>query len=112
MIFNIHDTAKEQIDKLLEKSSKQEKSFRIYIRRISAWRGPVWDVALDEPTENDQIFEADGYKIFMRKEMIQKINNVEIYYQYGISKSGFRVLTDLVWKLQYKYEDWTKPMDF
>ncbi len=44
----------------------------------------------------------------MRKEMVQKINNVEIFYQYGISKSGFRVLTDMIWKIQYKYEDWSK----
>lgn len=110
MIFNIHETAKAQIDKLLNEAGKSEKCFRIYIRRISGWHGPVWDVALDEPTENDEIFESDGYKIFMRKEMSQKINNVEIYYQYGISKSGFRVLTDLVWRFEYKYEDWAKSI--
>lgn len=108
MNFNIHDSAKEQIDNLLTQAQKQEKAFRIYIRRISGWRGPVWDVALDEPKDKDELFESDGYKIFMRKEMAQKINNVEIFYQYGISKSGFRVLTDLIWKIQYKYEDWAK----
>lgn len=63
---------------------------------------------MDEPTDKDEVFESDGYKIFMRKEMAQKINNVEIFYQYGISKSGFRVLTDMIWKIQYKYEDWAK----
>lgn len=63
---------------------------------------------MDELTDKDEVFECDGYKIFMRKEMAQKINNVEIFYQYGISKSGFRVLTDMMWKLEYKYEDWAK----
>ena len=109
MNFNIHDSAKEQIDNILTQAQKQEKALRIYIRRISGWRGPVWDVALDEPTDKDEVFELDGYKIFMRNEMVPKINNVEIFYQYGISKSGFRVLTDMIWKIQYKYEDWSKP---
>ncbi len=35
MNFNIHDSAKEQINKLLKESSKSDKSFRIYIRRVS-----------------------------------------------------------------------------
>lgn len=35
MNFNIHDSAKEQIDNLLTQAQKQEKAFRIYIRRIS-----------------------------------------------------------------------------
>lgn len=35
MVFNIHESAKKQIDKLLEESGKIDKSFRIYIRRIS-----------------------------------------------------------------------------
>lgn len=46
----------------------------------------------------------------MRKEMAEKINNVEIYYQYGISKSGFRVLTDMLWRIKYRYEDWAKSI--
>lgn len=110
MKFNLHDSAKEQINKLLELENKNNKAFRIYIRRVSNWLGPVWDVALDEPTENDEVFESDGYKIFMRKEMVEKIKNVEIFYKYGISKSGFRVLTDMPWKLEYKYQDWAKSI--
>ncbi len=111
MNFNIHDSAKEQINKLLKESSKSDKSFRIYIRRVSGWLGPVWDIALDEPTDKDDIFTACEYKVFMRKEAAQKINNVEIFYKYGISKSGFRVLTDLEWNVMYKYEDWAKPIN-
>ncbi len=33
MNFNLHNSAKEEIDKLL--IQKQEKAFRIYIRRVS-----------------------------------------------------------------------------
>lgn len=42
--------------------------------------------------------------------MVEKIKNVEIFYKYGISKSGFRVLTDMPWKLEYKYQDWAKSI--
>ena len=65
MIFNIHESGKIAIDKMFEKSNSKDKSFRIYIRRISAWLGPVFDVVLDEPSNKDEIFEADGYKIII-----------------------------------------------
>ena len=35
MEFNLHDSAKEQINKLLEQENKKDKAFRIYIRRVS-----------------------------------------------------------------------------
>lgn len=35
MKFNLHDSAKEQINKLLELENKNNKAFRIYIRRVS-----------------------------------------------------------------------------
>ncbi len=69
MIFNIHESGKIAIDKMFEKSNSKDKSFRIYIRRISAWLGPVFDVVLDEPSNKDEIFEADGYKIIIHKEL-------------------------------------------
>ena len=108
MIFNIHESGKIAIDKMFEKSNSKDKSFRIYIRRISAWLGPVFDVVLDEPSNKDEIFEADGYKIIIHKELAEKINSVEIFFKEGISKSGFRVLTDIVWKFEYRFMDWAK----
>ena len=107
-IFNIHESGKIAIDKMFEKSNSKDKSFRIYIRRISAWLGPVFDVVLDEPSNKDEIFEADGYKIIIHKELAEKINSVEIFFKEGISKSGFRVLTDIVWKFEYRFMDWAK----
>ena len=69
MIFNIHESGKIAIDKMFEKSNSKDKSFRIYIRRISAWLDPVFDVVLDEPSDKDEILEADGYKIIIHKEL-------------------------------------------
>lgn len=36
MIFNIHESGKIALDNMIEKSNYKNKSFRIYIRRISA----------------------------------------------------------------------------
>lgn len=66
----------------------------------------MFDVALDEPKDNDEVFEADGYKIIMRKEIADKISSVEIFYKDGISKSGFRVLTNITWRYEYTSKDW------
>lgn len=65
-------------------------------------------MVLDEPSNKDEIFEADGYKIIIHKELAEKINSVEIFFKEGISKSGFRVLTDIVWKFEYRFMDWAK----
>ena len=42
------------------------------------------------------------------KELAKKISSIEIFYKEGISKSGFRVLTDIVWKFEYRFMDWAK----
>ena len=108
MIFNIHDSAKVEIDNMIEDFKSIEKNFRIYIRRISAWLGPVFDVVLDEPSDIDKVFDVDGYKVMIHKELAEKINSIEIFFKEGISKSGFRVLTDMVWKFEYRFMDWAK----
>ena len=55
-------------------------------------------MVLDKPCDKDQVFESDGYKIIIHKELAKKISSIEIFYKEGISKSGFRVLTDIIWK--------------
>lgn len=65
-------------------------------------------MVLDKPCDKDQVFESNGYKIIIHKELAEKINSIEIFYKEGISKSGFRVLTDIVWKFEYRFMDWAK----
>lgn len=108
MFFNIKESGKIAIDEILEKANKKDKTFRIYIRRVSNWLGPVFDVALDEPTDKDNVFEYEDYKIIIRKELSEKINSIEIFFKEGISKSGFRVLTDINWQFNCRFEDWAK----
>lgn len=68
----------------------------------------MFDIALDDATELDIIFKHDNYNIVINKELANKINSIEIFFEKGISKSGFRVLTDIYWKFEYRFEDWAK----
>ncbi|WGX74749.1 hypothetical protein QJS64_11345 [Paraclostridium bifermentans] len=54
------------------------------------------------------IFKYDNYNIIINKELANKINSFEIFFEKGISKSGFRILTDICWKFEYRFEDWAK----
>ena len=65
-------------------------------------------MVLDEPSDIDKVFDVDGYKVMIHKELAVKINSIEIFFKEGISKSGFRVLTDIVWKFEYRFMDWAK----
>lgn len=68
----------------------------------------MFDIALDDATELDVIFKHDNYNIIINKELANKINSIEIFFEKGISKSGFRVLTDICWKFEYRFKDWSK----
>ena len=65
-------------------------------------------MVLDEPTDKDDVYEVDGYKVVIHKKLAEKINLVEIFFDKGFSKSGFRVLTDIIWKFEYRFMDWAK----
>lgn len=96
MIINITDQAISIINQMIFENSGSPKIFRVYIRRVSAWHGPVFDVALDESTKDDEIFRYNDYDIIISKDLASKITSIDIYYKPGISNSGFRVITDYV----------------
>lgn len=69
----------------------------------------MFSVALDEPTDKDNIFESDDFKIIINKDLCNKISVINIYYKSAISSDIFRVSTDLIWKEDYYNEVWSKP---
>ena len=89
MIFNIHKSAKTEIDKMIENSNSRYRGFRVYIRIISTWLGPVFDVVLDEPSDIDKVFDVDGYKVMIHKELAEKINSIEIFFKEVQSENAF-----------------------
>ncbi len=109
MIINISDQAKSELNNMFKSYNIENKFLRIYIKEISAWYGPMFSVALDEPTDKDSVFESDDFKIVINKDLCEKINVINIYYKSAISSDIFRVSTDLTWKEDYYNESWSKP---
>ncbi len=109
MIINISNPAKEELNNMFKEYNINNKYLRVYIRELSAWYGPIFSIALDEPTENDKVFESDDFKIVINKELCDKISVINIYYKSAISSDIFRVSTDLLWKEEYYEAPWAKP---
>lgn len=105
MIINITELAKNNLNEMFDNYNLTEKYFRIYIQKISAWYGPIFYVALDEPTNEDVIFNVDDYNVILNKSLCDKISVINIFYSGGL----FRVRTDFIWKEEYFYKPWAKP---
>lgn len=105
MIINIAEPAKNTLNLMFDNYNLKEKNFRVYIQRISAWYGPIFYVALDEPTENDKIFTSDDYNIILNKDLCDKIEVINIFFSGG----EFRVSTDLSWRDEYYGAPWARP---
>jgi len=54
---------------LIESLNKKEKdAVRIFVKGYG-WSGPSFGVALDKQNDDDDVFEADGFKIVAEKEI-------------------------------------------
>lgn len=109
MIINITDSAKNELNTSFKNLNLNDKYLRVYIKRISAWYGPIFNIALDEPTEDDVIFSYEDFKIVINSDLASKINIVNIFYKSPLYGDKFRVSTDLVWKEEYYDAPWSKP---
>ena len=113
MIINITDLAKAALDEMFKNYSSndlnKELYFRIYLKEI-AWHGPVFNVAQDEPTSNDNVYIVDNkYHVIINKDLSTKFSVVNIFYKSTRSYGDFFISTDLEWKDEYHYCDWSKP---
>ncbi len=109
MIINISTPAKEELNKMFDFYNINCKFVRIYIKQISAWYGPIFSVALDEPKENDTTFEIEDFTIVLDKDLSTKITVINIYYKSALSSDTFRVSTDLIWREEYYDMPWARP---
>lgn len=107
MIINITDLAKNALDNLFIEYSVNFKNIRLYLKEI-AWHGPIFDLALDEAKENDNIFKVDGYNVIIDKDLSAKFSVVNIYYNSFEYYGNFKITTDFIWKDEYHYCDWSK----
>ena len=109
MIINITDLAKAALNDMFKNYNISEKYIRVYLKEI-AWYGPIFNVALDEPTSKDNIFIVDNeYKVIIDKDLSNKFDVVNIYYKSTRSYGDFYITTNLIWKDEYHYSEWCKP---
>ncbi len=51
-------------------------------------------MALDEPKEDDEIFEKDGFKLVMNKKQLAQAGGISIDYLDGPFRKGFQLKAD------------------
>ena len=112
MIINITDLAKaafDEIFKIYEPDDLNNRRFiRVYLKEI-AWYGPVFNVAQDEPTSDDNVYVVDNkYYVIINKDLSTKFSVVNIFYKSARSYDDFYISTDLEWKDEYHYCNWSK----
>ncbi|QJA07925.1 hypothetical protein HF520_02755 [Romboutsia sp. CE17] len=92
MSILITSEAKKELDKLLENSDK--KCIRILTRCITMTSNAKIDIELDNPNENDNLYDVDGYKIIINKSLDSQMNYITISYGGLLSRNEFCVEAD------------------
>lgn len=88
----ITNEAKRELDKLLANSDK--KCIRILTRCITMTSEAKVDLELDNPTNNDNLYDVDGYKIIINKVLDSQMNYITISYGGLMSRNQFCVEAD------------------
>ncbi|MGL5313605.1 MAG: hypothetical protein ACRC92_10180 [Peptostreptococcaceae bacterium] len=89
----IADSAKAQLDKLLENSEK--KYIRIVTRRPSIYEDATFELELDDVKKEDMIFTVDKYQVIIDVNLATQIESITISYGGLFSKDKFSVDADL-----------------
>lgn len=89
----ISQTAKTELDKLLENSDK--KYIRVLTRRPSIYEEATFDLELDDVKQNDITFFVDDYKVVIEVTLASQLESVSISYGGLFSRDKFSVDADL-----------------
>ena len=92
MTILITNEAKRELDKLLENSEK--KCIRILTRCRTMTTEAKVDLELDDPNENDNLYDVDGYKVIINKILDLQMNYITISFGGLMSRNQFSVDAD------------------
>ena len=90
----IYDSAKKELDNLISAAADNKKYIRIFIRTLSFWYDARVHLTLDELTDDDIIFDVDGYKIIINKRLASQMTRITISFGGLLSKNEFSVDTN------------------
>ena len=80
-MIEITELAAREIEKVLkEKSPEGDKALRVYAVGFG-WGGPNLGMALDEPSEADEVFKESGFSVVIEKQLLERIKGVKIEYE-------------------------------
>lgn len=88
MMVELTDTAREELDAYFE--DKEKASIRVYLAP-GGCSGPRLGLALDEPSEADKVFDANGYSFCVNSDLFDQAKNIRI----DFSDMGFSVQSEL-----------------
>lgn len=91
-MVNVTDSAKTNLSQYLKEKEVDTKSaaIRVYVAGFG-WGGPSLGLALDEPKEDDKIFEYDDFKVVVNENELDNIGNIEVDFRESRYGSGFTV---------------------
>lgn len=92
MSILITNEAKKELDKLLASSDKT--CIRILTRCITMTSDAKVDLELDNPNDNDHLYDVDGYKIIINRVLDSQMNYITISFGGLLSRGSFCVDAD------------------
>ncbi len=88
-MVTISDIAVEKAKEILEAEGKSRWGFRFYTAG-SGCCGPSYGIDIvEQPSEEDEVIDKDGVKVFVEKSASEKLNGMEIHYVDDGEKQGF-----------------------
>ena len=91
-MFTVTDTASEAIRNFLKDKNKDA---AIRITMSIGWSGPSLGMALDEPKNEDEIFEEKGTKFIVDKDLFIQAKPINIDFIDTPNGSGFKLTSGL-----------------
>ena len=88
-MFDVTDLAVQKLKEYLQQNSI-ESALRIALMQ-GGWAGPSLGLALDEPKENDKIFENDDLKFLVEEGLLNTCGSIKVEYADAGPRSGFGI---------------------
>ena len=87
-MLEVTETATKQLEEFFK--DKEIPGIRIFMNE-GGWGGPSLAMALDEPSENDDIFNIDNFKYIINKDFMEKAKPLKVDY----STLGFKISSSM-----------------
>ena len=92
-MFQVTEKATEMIKEFF-KGKDDISPVRIYLSQ-KGWSGPSLGMALDEPKEDDKIFQNNGITYLVNKELFELVKPINVDFVETILGSGFSISSKL-----------------